>query len=200
MHLARLVTRSLTVIAVAAVFSGLAAAWVPTATAAEATLSGNTTRAVSTGARVDRVRELPALESRLLVAINDLRRSEGLVPLKPSRALAAVAHQQSASMAKHGFFAHASFNGLPFWQRVETRYPKPASGSWEVGENLVWGSPQLSARRALDLWLESPPHRKNLLQRAWRELGIGAVHATAAPGVYDGLDVTILTVDFGVRR
>ena len=190
----RLVTRSLTVIAVAAALTGWAAAWVPTATAAEATLSGNA------AARADRVRELPTLESRMLAAINNLRRSQGLVPLRPSRALAAVAHQQSASMAEHGFFAHASFNGIPFWQRVETKYPKPASGSWEVGENLVWGSPRLSARRALELWLESPPHRKNLLQRGWRELGIGAVHATAAPGVYDGLDVTILTVDFGVRR
>jgi uncharacterized protein YkwD len=188
------VTRSLTVIAVAAALAGPAAAWVPTAAASEATLSG---RAV---AHVDRVRTLPRLETRLLLVINELRRSEGLVPLRPSRALSAVAHEQSVSMAEHGFFAHASFNGLPFWQRVETKYPKPTSGSWRVGENLVWGAPQLSARRALELWLESPPHRKNLLQPSWRELGIGAVHAAEAPGVYEGLDVTIMTVDFGVRR
>jgi uncharacterized protein YkwD len=189
----RLVTRSLTVIAVAAVLVGCAAAWVPTAAAAEETLAG-------APARVDHVRALPRLESRLLLAINSLRRSQGLVPLRPNRALAAAAHQQSVSMAQHGFFAHASFSGMPFWQRVETKYRKPTSGSWEVGENLGWGSPRLSARSALELWLESPPHRKNLLQRDWRELGIGAVHASSAPGVYDGHDVTILTVDFGVRR
>jgi uncharacterized protein YkwD len=49
------------------------------------------------------------------------------------------------------------------------------------------------------MWLDSPPHRKILLTSAWREVGLGAVRALAAPGVYKGLDVTILTADFGVR-
>ena len=30
--------------------------------------------------------------------------------------------------------------------------------------------------------------------------GVAAVHQAAAPGVYKGLDVTIVTTDFGVRR
>jgi hypothetical protein len=34
----------------------------------------------------------------------------------------------------------------------------------------------------------------------WREIGVSAVHENAAPGVYKGLDVTIVTTDFGVRR
>ena len=64
---------------------------------------------------------------------------------------------------------------------------------------MVWASPSLCAAQAIDMWLKSPPHRKNLLTPAWREVGIGGVHALAAPGVYEGLDVTILTADFGVR-
>ena len=39
---------------------------------------------------------------------------------------------------------------------------------------------------AVEMWLKSPPHRKNLLTPAWREIGIGGVHALAAPGVYRG--------------
>ena len=68
-----------------------------------------------------------------------------------------------------------------------------------MGENLVWASPDLSADQAIQMWLNSPPHRKNLLTPEWREVGLGAVRALDAPGVYEGLDVTILTADFGVR-
>ena len=147
----------------------------------------------------ERVTVLPGLEARLLIRINDLRRAAGLAPLRASPALAAAAHEQTYSMAEHGFFGHDSFSGAPFWKRVETRYPKTADGAWRVGENLVWSSPRLSARRALELWLNSPPHRQNLLTAAWREVGIAAVHASSAPGVYAGQDVTILTADFGAR-
>jgi uncharacterized protein YkwD len=64
---------------------------------------------------------------------------------------------------------------------------------------MVWASPQLSAAQAITLWLNSPPHRRNLLAPGWREVGLGAVRAVEAPGVFRGLDVTILTADFGVR-
>ena len=70
---------------------------------------------------------------------------------------------------------------------------------WAAGENLAWASPELSAAEAVDMWLKSPPHRQNLLAPRWREVGIGGVRALAASGVYEGLDVTILTADFGVR-
>ena len=46
----------------------------------------------------------------------------------------------------------------------------------------------------------SPGHRANLLSPRWREIGIAAVHAASAPGVYGGHEVTIVTADFGVRR
>ena len=38
-----------------------------------------------------------------------------------------------------------------------------------------------------------------MLAPRWREVGIGGVRALAASGVYEGLDVTIVTADFGVR-
>ena len=56
------------------------------------------------------------------------------------------------------------------------------------------------AAQALQLWLNSPEHRANLMNPRWREIGIAAVHATAAPGVFHGLDVTIVTTDFGSRH
>ena len=69
-----------------------------------------------------------------------------------------------------------------------------------MGENLLWASPNVSAGHAMKLWIASPEHLRNLLTRQWRQIGVSAVHATAAPGVFHGLDVTIITTDFGVRR
>ena len=50
------------------------------------------------------------------------------------------------------------------------------------------------------MWLGSPEHKKNMLDPHWREIGVSAVHELDAPGVYNGLEVTIVTTDFGVRR
>src|SRR5438034_7087225 len=41
------------------------------------------------------------------------------------------------------------------------------------GENLAWGQAELgSPVHTLGLWLNSPPHRANLLAGRWRDLGI----------------------------
>jgi uncharacterized protein YkwD len=145
-----------------------------------------------------RVRNLPALEEQVLVAINDLRQVHGLVGLRLNPQLAATARRHSLSMAEHGYFEHTSLDGSAFWKR-DRKYAGH-SRLWALGENLAWGSPGLSAHQAIELWLASPSHRENLLSSAWREIGVGAVHAIGAPGVYEGLDATILTADFGVRR
>jgi uncharacterized protein YkwD len=162
--------------------------------------SAATSRAPQMSMRAGGITEVPALEAKLLAAINDLRRSRGLVPLRASAALVAAARLHSVQMAKHGYFDHASPNGSPFWKRVETKYRANGGRFWSVGENMAWAAPRLSTQRALDLWMESPEHRDNLFAPAWREIGLGAVHALAAPGVYAGSNVTILTADFGVRR
>jgi uncharacterized protein YkwD len=147
-------------------------------------------------ARASVVTHVPTLEQQMLDAINVLRRSHGLRGLRMNANLATTARAHSLSMAEHGYFRHSSLGGGSFWSRVESKYGGP---NWRVGENLVWASPHLSARQAIALWLSSPPHRRNLLAPVWREIGVGAVHADAAPGVYQGLPATILTADFGVR-
>jgi uncharacterized protein YkwD len=150
----------------------------------------------ATGGSVARV---SALEAGVLADMNALRRSHGLVPLRVSPALAAAAQQHSRAMAAGGFFAHESADGSAFWKRVQ-RFYKQSRGYWSVGENLLWSSPDVDADGAIQMWLDSPPHRKNLLTARWREVGISAIHVTAAPGVFGGREVTILTADFGVRR
>ena len=142
---------------------------------------------------------VPELQDQVLTAINALRRSKGLSELQLNNGLALAALGHSQSMARRGFFAHEGANGSPFWARIKPRYRPLPGNAWGVAENLVWSAPRLSADMAIQMWLNSPPHRKNLLAPSWREIGLGAVHVLAAPGVYQGLDVTILTADFGVR-
>jgi hypothetical protein len=50
---------------------------------------------------------------------------------------------------------------------------------WVVGENLVWGTGPLSTPDALvTAWMNSPPHRENLLRARFDEIGIAAVVGT----------------------
>ena len=140
-----------------------------------------------------------SLEQDVLTAINDVRLKYHLVPLRLNKQLSVAARSHSLSMAQDGYFRHESADGSPFWKRIKPLYPPRPRHTWGTGENMVWQSPDLSAAEAIDAWLNSPPHRKNLLTPSWREVGVGSVRALAAPGVYEGLDVTIVTADFGVR-
>jgi uncharacterized protein YkwD len=140
-----------------------------------------------------------SVQAALVRQMNALRATHGLSLLRLSPALNAAAAVHSTQMARMGYFSHNSANGQSFSQRVASYYPPRGYRSWTVGENLVYGSPDLGAARALRLWLSSPPHRANLLNPHWHELGLSAVHATSAPGVYGGSPATIVTADFGAR-
>ena len=141
-----------------------------------------------------------ALESNLLGEINRTRAERGLRPLRWSKRLTSAADQHSASMAAKGYFSHDSANGTSFWKRIATCYGYRGYRNWSVGENILWSSPDVSPGGALHMWMTSPEHRANLLDRSWREIGLSAVHAASAPGVYGGDEVTVVTADFGVRR
>jgi len=139
------------------------------------------------------------LESQVLVELNAIRREHGLVPLRASRPLSTAADSHSRAMGTFGFFAHSSRDGSAFWKRVQRYYGPNGYDSWAVGENLLWSTTGIDAARAVKLWMGSPGHRKNILQSRWREVGLSAVTVPAAPGVFGGRDVVIITTDFGVR-
>ena len=138
------------------------------------------------------------LTAGLLRDINELRAAHGLAPLRVSPDLTEAAEEHSQEMATAGYFAHESRDGTAFWKRLQ-RFYRPRGRRWQVGENLAWASPGLSSSSAIRMWMRSPGHRANLLRPSWREIGLAAVRQTAAPGLYGGLRVTIVTADFGAR-
>jgi uncharacterized protein YkwD len=145
-------------------------------------------------------REQRALEGALIREINEVRRGRGLRPLVGSAKLATAATQHTREMGEQGYFEHESYDSTPFWKRVAQFYPSRGWRSWSVGENLLYSSPDVTAGSGVDMWMNSPPHRANLLSRTWREIGVSAIHFEDAPGEFHGQPVTIVTADFGIRR
>ena len=147
-----------------------------------------------------RVERMLVLEEQLLSSINALRAQHGRRPFRASSRLRAAAFAHSEQMVRVGYFEHASANGTPFWRRIQRFYPMRGYRDWSVAENIAEGSPGLTAAEALAEWLRSPPHRANLLSRAYRDAGVGAVFSTSAPGIFGGAPTLVVTLDLGRRR
>lgn len=143
---------------------------------------------------------LSSLESGVLADLNKIRVQHGLQPVTISTRLTASAAQHSKEMGADGYFEHKSHDGTVFWKRIGRWYGSNGYSYWSVGENLLWSSPQVDPAGAMQLWMNSPEHRANILSARWREIGISAVHFASAPGTFKGLEVTIITTDFGYRR
>jgi uncharacterized protein YkwD len=144
--------------------------------------------------------ELTTLDTGVLQQLNAIRTLHGLVPLKLDASLNQSAAQHSVEMGTKGYFEHNSVDGTAFWKRIERFYPSSTYRYWSVGENLLWSSPDVDQVQAMRMWMNSPEHRANILNPRWRQVGVSAVHLASAPGTYNGLAVTIITTDFGVRR
>jgi uncharacterized protein YkwD len=139
----------------------------------------------------------PALERSVLDELNAVRARVGARPLVLAGGLAAAAAAHGRSMLSGGFFAHESPDGEPSWLRIARFYPR--TDDWRVGENMHWRAGPIHARVIVRAWLDSPPHRAVLLSPLWREIGLAALKARRAPGVYGGRSVTVVVADFGSR-
>jgi uncharacterized protein YkwD len=142
----------------------------------------------------------PAQIPLLVAAVNEVRRAHGLRTLVVSPRLTAAANAHARVLAATGRFAHEWSDGSPFGTWILRYYPVAAYTRWSAGENLVWSAQPLVAGAAVDEWIASPPHRRNLLDPAWRQVGIGVAGALHAGGVYGGYDVDVGAAEFGVRR
>jgi uncharacterized protein YkwD len=141
----------------------------------------------------------PELEEQVLDELNAARKARGVVPLRRSGELTAAARAHAISMGRLGFFSHTSADGTSPTRRIASFYDVAGSSGWAVSEIIQWSQGDVSAAEALEAWLSSDHHRRQLERAIWREAGVGIVHVEDAPGVYGGRDVTILVVDFGRR-
>jgi len=125
---------------------------------------------------------------------------QGLRPLAYSGALANAATEHAKALATAGMFTHDwPTTGRLFSSWIRSFSPARGYRAWSADENLLWASPGFTSASAVRQWLDSPAHRRVLLTKSWRELGIGVVSAVAAPGTYGGRDVQIAAAEFGLR-
>ncbi len=142
---------------------------------------------------------MPSLDAQIIARINAVRAQRGLSRLRLSVRLRSAADFHSYEMIRHGYFSHDSADGSSPWKRLGRFYPAAGYRRWQVGETLLWYSPDVDAAGAVGDWLGSPEHRAILLAPGFTEIGVSALHATAASGSFQGQEVTLITADFGLR-
>lgn len=139
-------------------------------------------------------------EQLTLRLINQERAKRSLPLLSLNAKLTAAARAHSADMGERQYFAHTSPSGRTFRERiVKSSYTLDGYRAWRLGENLAWGAglsayPSEMVRR----WMASARHRKVLLTRAFRAVGIGAVLWQDGYGDVEN-PVWFYTLDLGRR-
>jgi uncharacterized protein YkwD len=75
-------------------------------------------------------------------------------------------------------------------------YLRSGLTAWAYGENIAWGEKGLSTPKSIvKAWMGSPGHRANILDRSFREIGLGV-----SLGSPDGPDGATYVHDFGRRE
>jgi uncharacterized protein YkwD len=150
--------------------------------AVAAACAGATTSAGDTHSRLE----------AMYCGVNVVRRAyrlgnvRGNVPLNRSSLLKANAVRRCG-------FTHTPC-GMSFTRTFARAGYLPARA---FAENLAWGQADLgSPLNTLAMWLNSPPHRANLLYRTWQDLGI----AVERGRMFGRDDVSLWVMQFGRRR
>jgi len=132
-----------------------------------------------------------------LCLLNKERTKRGLKKLRAQSTLASVAKRYAGRMVRDGFFDHTSPGGSTMVGRIKATAYLSRVRSWSVGENIAWGAgSQATPAAIMKAWMASPGHKQNILDRTFREIGIGIVTGAPVAGMADG--ATYVT-EFGQR-
>jgi uncharacterized protein YkwD len=185
------VTRSAALLAATAAVAASAlgaAASASAATRARAAVRG-CTNASAAAADVP----VPAVGAAVRCLVNLQRSRHGLAPLQPSGRLRAAAAAHSADMVSRGFFDHVSPDGGTLSDRAR----RAGYHGRTLGEDIGWGTYDLGTPSAIvAAWMKSPPHRAIILNRRFREIGVGVALGTPSDRTDTG---AVYTLDVGRR-
>jgi PKD repeat protein len=121
--------------------------------------------------------DLPPAEE-LFFYINWTREHFGLPPLSNHNTLNSIAQQHVDDMAFRSFTAHTGSDGSsPADRFLLFSYP-----NGYAGEATAWGF--ANAYEAVEFWINSPAHRRIILNRYATEVGVGFIEDYAAPNIW----------------
>jgi uncharacterized protein YkwD len=122
----------------------------------------------------------PASASEVVVRVavrclvNDTRARHGLAPLRPSAALNRAAEAHCADMVARHYFEHIDPEGRSVADRARQTGYRSGAPDWSLGEDIGWGTGSESTPAAMvRAWMASPPHRRVILDRGFRDIGVG---------------------------
>jgi len=136
----------------------------------------------------------PAVQARAIgCLVNWARAQDRRGRLTPRPALARAAALKGKKVASCAQFSHT-----PCGTEVTAAVRAAGYRYSTFGENLFagpWG--QVTARDVMSAWLQSPPHRANVLHRGFRDVGAASARA---PGLLDDGDAVVWTATFASPR
>jgi uncharacterized protein YkwD len=127
------------------------------------------------------------IRAAILCLINRKRAEDNESPLVTNPDLERAAESHCEELIADDYFAHVSPSGETPVERIrDTGYVPGPSFGYVIGENLAWGTYQLSTPQAIaSAWFASPGHLANILEAQYQETGIAitpAVPSSLAPG------------------
>lgn len=120
------------------------------------------------------------ISGQIFILVNQVRKKHGLPPVKELPQLRELAHIQSQNMAEKGYFAHTDHLGRTPKDRKMTYFPELFGG---VGENIASVAglpPERLAAKFMQVWMDSPGHRENILRKRFNYLGVSVVQRGGA--------------------
>lgn len=124
------------------------------------------------------VPDLPQVEQHIVEITNKARQDQKLAPLKVNAILARAARAYAERVALSGTFSHSADGRTPA-QRAESAGYKHC----DIAENLAMDENSQGfdtgalALQAIAGWMNSPPHRANIMRASVTEIGVGVARA-----------------------
>ncbi|MFJ8752528.1 sigma-70 family RNA polymerase sigma factor [Streptomyces sp. NPDC102441] len=117
----------------------------------------------------------PSVADEVIALVNAERAKEGCASVSGNSLLTKAASGHSADMAARDYFSHTSPDGTDPGARITA-----AGYRWSTyGENIAKGQPTAAA--VMDSWMNSDGHRANILNCAFKEIGIGREDSSGGP-------------------
>ena len=97
-----------------------------------------------------------------------------MAPLALNAQLNSAAQKHATDMATYNYFSHTGRDGSKPWDRM-----KREGYTWRrAGENIAAG--YTTARAVVDGWLRSPGHCANLMNKNFKDLGVGYAYGASS--------------------
>lgn len=125
----------------------------------------------------------------LLSKTNAIRGENAIGTLSSDEKLQKAAQRKAEDMAKNGYFAHTAPSGKTPWEWLD----EEDYAYLKAGENLAVNFKNSSA--LIEGWMDSPSHKKNLLNGNFEEVGIGIAY-----GEFEGKKAVYVVEFYGTEE